>query len=194
MKKKTNKKATTKSSPQVVKRTAPPAATPSEAQRLAATILEVLAGVYAPTQAAEALAISLPRYYQLEARALEGLVAALAPRPKGKQPSLENRVKVLEKELAAAHRQCARQEALVRVTQRTLGLSIAAPAKSATSARDANGRKKRRPTVRALKAARVLEARAQAPDTAASAGQADAHSLQPTALDCGAEEVRPCLA
>lgn len=190
MKKKTKKVA--KSSPPAIKRTAP-VATPSEAQRLAATILEVLAGVYTPIQAAEALAISLPRYYQLEARALEGLVAALAPRPMGKQPSLENRVKLLEKELAAARRQCARQEALVRVTQRTLGLSIAAQAKSTSPARDANGRKKRRPTVRALKAARVLEARAQAPDTAASAGQADAHSLQPTAPDSSAEEVRPCL-
>ena len=155
MKKKTTKKGRSRPKP-AMKRTATPAATPSEAQRMAATILEVLAGVYTPTQAAEALSISLPRYYQLEARALEGLVAALAPRPKGKQPSLENRVKVLEKELAAAHRQCARQEALVRVTQRTLGLSIAVPAKSASPVRDANGRKKRRPTVRALKAARAL--------------------------------------
>jgi hypothetical protein len=192
MKKKTRK--ITKSSAPAMKRMAPPAAPPSEAQRLAATILKVLAGVYTPTQAAEALAISLPRYYQLEARAVEGLVAALAPRPKGKQATLENRVKVLEKELAAAHRQCARQEALVRVTQRTLGFSLAAPAKSASPARDANGRQKRRPTVRALKAARAFEARAQVPDAVASAGQADAHSLQPTALDCSAEEVRPCLA
>jgi hypothetical protein len=192
MKKKTAK--TKSESKPAVKRTLRSAATPSEAQRMAATILEVLAGVYAPSQAAEALAISLPRYYQLEARALGGLVAALAPRPKGKQPSLENRVKVLEKELAAAHRKCARQEALVRVTQRTLGFSIAAPAKSASPARDANGRKKRRPTVRALKAARAFEARAQVPDAVANAGQADAHSLQPTALDSSAEEVRPCLA
>jgi hypothetical protein len=97
MKKKTNRKATAKSPQQVMKRTAPPAITPSEAQRLAATILEVLAGARTPTQAAPALSISLPRYYQLEARALAGLVAALAPRPKGKQPTLESRVKALEK-------------------------------------------------------------------------------------------------
>jgi hypothetical protein len=87
MKKKTKKKAATKS-----KRTAPPAATPIEAQRLAATILEVLAGVYTPTRAAEALSISLPRYYQLEARVLERLVAAIAQRPKGEQAALEKRV------------------------------------------------------------------------------------------------------
>jgi hypothetical protein len=57
-----------------------PVATLGEAQRLAAMILECLAGVRAPPSAAEILGISLPRYYQLEARALQGLVAALAPR------------------------------------------------------------------------------------------------------------------
>ena len=190
MKKKTTK---TKSKP-AVKRTLRSAATPSEAQRLAATILEVLGGLRSPPEASQALSISLPRYYQLEARALEGLVAALAPRPLGKQPSLENRVKLLEKQLDAAHRQCARQEALVRVTQRTLGLSIASPAKSGAAERDPLGRKKRRPMVRALKASRALQAQAQAYEAAASAGQGDSASLQPTAPDCGAEEVRPCPA
>jgi hypothetical protein len=178
----------------VTNRTLRPAATPSEAQRLTATILEVLAGMRSPPEASQALAISLPRYYQLEARALAGLVAALAPRPLGKQISLENRVKLLEKQLAAAHRQCARQEALVRVTQRTLGLSIARPAKPTTVERDPLGRKKRRPTVRALKASRALHAQAAAPDVAATAGQADSASLQPTAPNHGAEEVRPCPA
>lgn len=192
MKKKTTK-AKSASKP-AVKRTLRSAATPSEAQRLAATILEVLAGMRSPPEASQALAISLPRYYQLETRALEGLVAALTPHPKGRQPSLENRVKALEKDLAAAYRQCARQEALVRVTQRTLGLSIATPAKSATAERDANGRKKRRPSVRALKASRALHAQAAAPDVAAGTGQADSPPLQPTAPDHGAEEVRPCLA
>lgn len=191
MKKKTQQVA--KSPPPAIQRTAP-TRTPSEAQRLAATILEVLAGVYTPTQAAEALSISLPRYYQLEARALEGLVAALAPRPMGKQPSLENRVKLLEKQLAAAHRQCARQEALVRVMQRTLGLAMATPGKSTVPERDPRGRKKRRPVVRALKAARSLQAQAEAAVVSADAGESAPSSLQPTAPDRDAEEVRPCPA
>lgn len=165
-----------------VKETSPPAATPSEAQRLAAVILECLAGVRAPPAAAEILQVSLPRYYQLEARALEGLVAALGPRPKGKQPSLENRVKQLEKELEIARRACARQEALVRVTQRSLGFnmkpSVAAPT---------NGKKRnRRPMVRALKAAQALREKAQATDT----GNPPAAELQPAAPG-GAEEARP---
>jgi hypothetical protein len=193
------KKKTTNTKPEskpAAKRISRPARTPSEAQRLAATILEVLAGMRSPPDASQALAISLPRYYQLEARALAGLVAALAPRSMGKQPSLENRVKLLEKQLAAAHRQCARQEALVRVTQRTLGLAIATSAKSSAPERDPLGRKIRRPVVRALKAARSLQAQADAavPAASADAGESDQSSLQPTAPDRGAEEVRPCPA
>ncbi len=164
----------------------PPAATLSQAQRFAATILEVLGGLRSPPEAAEALAISLPRYYQLEARALEGLVTALAPRPQGKQPSLQIRIAALEKQLEAARRQCSRQEALVRVTQRALGLATAT---KPSEPRDARGRKKRRPTVRALKAARTLQAQSQTAD-AKNAVQTEATSLQ-QAAPSGAEEVRP---
>ena len=192
MKKKTTKLKSDSKPP--VKRTLRSATTPSEAQRLAATILEVLAGMRSPPEASQALSISLPRYYQLEARALEGLVAALAPRPQGKQPSLENRVKLLEKQLAAAHRQCARQEALVRVTQRTLGLVVATRPKSTTPERDPIGRKKRRPAVRALKAARSLQAQADAHDPPEDTGESNVSSLQPTAPLPGAEEIRPCPA
>ena len=51
-----------------------------EARRLAAAILEVLAGMRSPTEAAQALSISGPRYYTLEQRALEGLVDVAAER------------------------------------------------------------------------------------------------------------------
>jgi hypothetical protein len=46
-----------------------------EAKRLAAAILEVLAGTQAPAEAARWLGISVARYYQLEVRGLAGLVA-----------------------------------------------------------------------------------------------------------------------
>lgn len=167
----------------VAKSSSPPAATLTEAQRLAATILEVLAGVRSPPDAAQTLAITLPRYYQLEARALEGLLGALGPRPRGKQPSLENRVKLLEKQLESAQRQCARQEALVRVTQRTLGLPIAAPAKSPKPEPGHPGRKPRKPVVRALKAARAWQAQAAdgASEASSETGNPLAASVQPTA-------------
>jgi len=40
--------------------------TSATAKRLAAAILEVLAGARTPTEAAQTLELSLPRYYQLE--------------------------------------------------------------------------------------------------------------------------------
>jgi hypothetical protein len=117
---------------------------------------------------------------------LSGLVAALAPRPKGKQPSLENRVKQLEKELVAAQRACARQEALVRVTQRSLGLAALAkpqpvPAKNGTR------RKSRQPMVRALKAAQNLRSQAEA----SAAGNSEHATLQPIQPNGAVQETRP---
>ena len=85
-------------------------------------------------------------------RALEGLVTALGPRPRGKQPSLELRVKQLEKELEAARRAWPRQEALVRVTQRSMGLAALAKPKPPAPVINGKRRKSRRPMVRALKA------------------------------------------
>jgi hypothetical protein len=127
-----------------------------EASRMAVVILEVLAGVRSPQDAANTLGITSPRYYQLETRALNGLVAALKPRPKGKQPSLEGRIHQLERTLEAARRETARQQALARVTQRSLGLKPPPPGDSKASGKDKAGRRKRRPTVRALKVARTL--------------------------------------
>src|SRR5947209_17562740 len=63
----------------------PPPAPSREARQRAAAILEVLAGARSPTEAAQALGVSLPRYYLLEARALGGLLAACEPQPPGRQ-------------------------------------------------------------------------------------------------------------
>src|SRR5262249_32036194 len=52
----------------------------AEARRQAAALLEVLAGVRTPTEVAAQLAISLTRYYIIESRALQGLLAACEPR------------------------------------------------------------------------------------------------------------------
>jgi hypothetical protein len=142
----------------------------AEANRLAIAILEVLAGVRSPGEAAAALAISLPRYYQLETRALDALVSACEPKPKGKQPSLEVELASLQRELERARRECARQQALVRIAQRSVGLkaspSAAGTAKSATakSGQAAKRQRKRRPVVRALKAAEALREGARSTD------------------------------
>lgn len=127
-----------------------------EASRMAVVILEVLAGVRSPQDAATALGITSPRYYQLETRALNGLVAALEPRPKGKQPSLEGRLRQLERTLETARRETARQQALLRAAQRSLGIKSPPAGNGKVSEKDRSGHRKRRPTVRALKAARTL--------------------------------------
>lgn len=130
----------------------------AEANRLAVAILEVLAGLRTPTDAAQVLGISLPRYYQLEVRALEGLVSACESRKKGRQLTPESRIRRLEEQLTQAQTECARQQALVRATQRTIGLKApTAPAKSKARTVPGKRRRKRRPTVRALRAVRALQ-------------------------------------
>ena len=71
-----------------------------EARRLAAVILEVLAGVQHSGQRGPGSGNPLPRYYFLEQRAIRGLVAACEPRPKGRTVSSDRQIARLERELA----------------------------------------------------------------------------------------------
>ena len=124
-----------------------------EAKRLAAAVLEVLGGVRSPSDAASALEVSVPRYYQLETRALNGLVEACEPRPLGRVRSTESELATAQREIATLKRECFRQQALVRLAQRTVGL--AAP--QAPKPGPKGMRKRKKPTVRALKAVAVLK-------------------------------------
>ena len=54
-----------------------------EARRQAALILEVLGGLRGPSDAAKAMGVALPRYYVLETRALQALIKAMEPLPRG---------------------------------------------------------------------------------------------------------------
>jgi hypothetical protein len=135
----------------------------TDARQIAAAILEVLAGARLPMDAAAALSVSLPRYYALESRALEGLVKACEPRPKGRQRRPEGEIASLSKEVEQLKRDVQRQQALLRAAQRTIGLSEIARVKVAAGRK----RRKRRPTVRALRAVTVL--RAAHPETTPSA-------------------------
>jgi hypothetical protein len=98
-----------------------------EAKRMAAAILEVLAGARTPTEAATALSLSVPRYYQLEAQALRGLLEACEPKPRGRVRSVETEVKTLSKENQRLQRELTRHQALARAAQRAVGLSPPAP-------------------------------------------------------------------
>lgn len=136
-------------------------ASSGEANRRAAAILEVLAGERSPSEAAEALEVSLPYFYLLERKALEGLVRACEVQPKGPPPpSAAERLALVEQQLAASQRECQRLAALVRVTQRAVGLASGAapkPSKSngAAAGKSSGKRARRRPAVRALRAAQT---------------------------------------
>jgi hypothetical protein len=98
-----------------------------EAKRMAAAILEVLAGARTPTEAATALSLSVPRYYQVEAQALRGLLHACEPKPRGRVRSVETEVKTLSKENQRLQRELTRHQALARAAQRAVGLSSPTP-------------------------------------------------------------------
>jgi hypothetical protein len=133
-----------------------------ESKCLAVVILEVLAGVRTPGQAAEVLQVSLPRYYQLEARALRGLVGACEPKPKGRQRQAASAEAALRRENEHLRREVTRQQSLVRLTQRNIGLTPPTP--KATTGK----KRKRRPCVRALQLAGRLRSEAAGPPAAAA--------------------------
>ena len=136
-----------------------------------------------PAEAARALEISLPRYYQVERRALVALLAACEPALRGPRTDVSRRIAGLERENLRLRRECDRQQALVRAAERTLGLvlpnAVKPSAKSKHQPQEGNGsprRRVRRPTVRALKTARTLRAE---PATVTSEGVADTVAVAP---------------
>jgi hypothetical protein len=130
-----------------------------EAQRVAAVILEVLAGARTPQQAATALSISLPYYYHLETKALQGLVEACEPKPRGRAPNLEKELTGLRRQQERLQRELTRQQSLVRMAQRTMGLNL--PKEQPATATGKGKRRRRRPVVRALGAAKHLQERSK---------------------------------
>jgi hypothetical protein len=126
-----------------------------EAKRTAAVILEVLAGARTPMDAAKALAISATRYYILEQRAIEGLIAACEPRPKGPSASLDKEVTKLRQQTKRLERDLLRYQSLARLSHRTVGLPAPPSNKAAVSA--PGKRKPRKASVRALKKAAELQ-------------------------------------
>jgi hypothetical protein len=128
----------------------PEASEDPEAKRLCAIILEVLGGARTPTDAAGALGVSVPRYYALEAKALRGLLRACQRRPKGRRRTAESELAQVKGDLERLTKERDRLQAILRVSQRAMGLP--APAKPERAAK----RRRRRPQVRALRASRSL--------------------------------------
>jgi hypothetical protein len=125
-----------------------------EAKRRAAIVFEVLAGLRTPQQAGEALGLSVPGYYQLEDRAMVHLQYGCEIRPRGRQANGESKAAALVKEVERLKQEVGRYQALLRLTQRTVGVPPAAPAK-------ATSKRKRKPMVRAMRRAERLRMEAE---------------------------------
>lgn len=118
-----------------------------EAKRTAAMLLSVMAGTRTVPEAAEGLGISVNHYYNLEARAIQGLVDGCEKKPKGREADPRIEAKRLEKELEQLRRELRRSETLLRTSTRTLGL----PSIPDREKKPGEKRKKRKPMVRALR-------------------------------------------
>jgi hypothetical protein len=97
------------------------------AKQLAAVVLEVLSGACGPAAGSQRLGISLPRYYALETRGLQALVAALEPRPRGRMRQVDSAA--VRREQERLERDVLRLQALVRTLQRAV--AVAPPPKEA---------------------------------------------------------------
>jgi len=156
----------------------------AEAQRLAAAILEVLAGVRSPRQVAEALGISLPRYFQMETRAVQALVASCAPRPRGPGRNIERQLSALRRQQERLQRELSRQQTRARLAQRHLGLAPPRAVANQAGGKDKGQKRRRQPVVRALRAAELLQQRRQestpseAPPAAAAAAATPPKQLE----------------
>jgi hypothetical protein len=162
----------------------------TDAKRIAGAILEVLAGVRSITDAALALGVTSARYYALEARAVAGLIAACEPRGPGPLSGhgLASEIERLRGERDRLRDEAARYQALARIAQTAFGPSGAAvpsasgggtalpgltvrqqrAARAAARAAPAPAaavkpRKKRVPTVRALRLAQQVQQHAASP-------------------------------
>ncbi|WP_374615837.1 hypothetical protein [Thauera aminoaromatica] len=118
------------------------------ARRHAALLLEVWCGVRTTQAASDAMGVAVTRFYQLEARALQMVVAAMEPRPRGRQKTAESEVAKLKLETTRLRRDVERFQSLYRTSQRALGVAVAKPPDKAENP-GPGGKRKRGPRKRA---------------------------------------------
>jgi len=122
-----------------------------EARKKAAIVLEVLAGLRTPLQAAQALSMALPSYYHLELRALQGLMNYCERTPKGRQKNADRELTQVREQCQKLASDVQRYQALARATQKTIGLAPPPPPAKK------HGRRPRKPVVRALQALALIK-------------------------------------
>ena len=120
----------------------------TRARQVAVAVLGTLSGELGVTEAAESLGVSLSRYYQLETKALEGMLRALEPRRKGPQMTPERELKALRTEKAALEKELRRHQNLLRAAHRTVGLGGRRTGRGSSTKRGRTKRGTRGKTVR----------------------------------------------
>ena len=123
-----------------------------------AIVLEVLAGSMQVEEASRRLNIQPPAYYNLENRAIRGLIKACEPGAKGPGENKDKKIRELEQEVAHLEREVRRYQSLTRAAQKAIGLqlSVEKAAKPAPKAEKGNGRKKK-PKPRKARGMRAAE-------------------------------------
>ena len=111
------------------RREASPIAGSAKARRYAAAILSVLAGERTTAEGSEMMGVTLPRYYALETRAIEGMVEALEPRPRGRRKTIEQELLEAREENRRLVREISRTKGLLRAAHRSLGVKEPSPKK-----------------------------------------------------------------
>jgi hypothetical protein len=124
-----------------------------KAKQQTALILEVFAGLRGTHEAGEAMGVTPNRYYQLEARALQGMLGALEPLPRGRRHGPKEEIARVTAENSRLQREVIRLQSLVRVAQRSLGIEMTAKKKEKASTR------KRKPSHRGKKVVALLRRR-----------------------------------
>ena len=161
-------------SPRARKHTAASGSGSPGARKQAALILEVLSGMRTTAEASQAMGVSVNRYYQLERRALDGLIGSLEPRRRGRGLRSEDRIARLETEKAKLQREIGRLQALLRAAQRAIG--ITAPSGGDGSKLAGTSKRRRRSAVRGkrvvLALRRGIETSAASPEAKPSLSEA----------------------
>jgi len=128
-----------------------------DAKRQSAVLLEVLSGLLGAREGSRAMGVSLTRYYLLETRALQGMLQALEPRPRGRHLRPEDVRERLEQEKRRLEREVSRLQTLVRAAHRSLGIAPTGEGESKMGAHpEGKPRRKRKVPARAVRAIRVL--------------------------------------
>ena len=106
----------------------------------------------------------MPRFLLLGTRAWQALVKAMGPLPRGPRRNPDAEIAALQKQLTRQKQELVRGQSLQRAMRSAMGIPVAPP-KDAKP--EPGKRKPKRPSVRALKAVKVLRAGIEEPQPTA---------------------------